>query len=534
MAGVATAAYSTDALASPVDGSQWEFAVPLGNEEHHLSNSRNSHDSNSIPAKFSRQHNSNGSRSSSISRTIHAHESPYLTSNRGRREHSLNRHGNEVSGMREAPGNDAATRKELEDGNDSHKLHLDGQTSQEKWIHRDKLAKIESEELHQAAILFQRRMRGESKSSAGRGRHHDAHQNAANGTGTATSPTTEYSEPWPEMKEERGTRGVNKEVKDEDRQHWDLRRPEEIAADDAATSLYSNPSLGKSASRIPVSTVSPVPVSGGMGRDSRSSRSRAATDEDDRSSRSRRASEPINIEPDTSTPPPGSRPGSRGFSNTPITSGKKIAKTAGSTSRKTSAPPASRKTSTARSRAVSGNTTQRPTTRSGESRPPTAANRPEGDPPWLATMYKPDPRLPPDQQMIPTVAKKIMQEQWEKEGRTPNIYDRHFAPLAVNAYDTRPPAPTKVEDEKLEPEPEPEPESQPVESLQLEELPPRPPKSPEPPRPNTSTGYSTMPRVQDTPPMGLMPNPNPNWNPPVVTAQELPKKEKSCGCCIVM
>lgn len=31
MAGVATA-YSADALASPVDGSQWDFAVPLGPE----------------------------------------------------------------------------------------------------------------------------------------------------------------------------------------------------------------------------------------------------------------------------------------------------------------------------------------------------------------------------------------------------------------------------------------------------------------------------------------------------------------------
>lgn len=126
--------------------------------------------------------------------------------------------------------------------------------------------------------------------------------------------------------------------------------------------------------------------------------------------------------------------------------------------------------------------------------------------------------------MIPTVAKKMMQEQWEKEGRTPNTYDRNFAPLAVHPSDA-PSVTTKVE---------PEPEQQPVESLQLEELPPRPSKSPEPPRPNTSTGYSTMPKVQDTPPMGLTPNPNPNWSPPVVTAQQPPQKEKGCGCCIVM
>lgn len=555
MAGVATAAYSADALASPVDGSQWDFAVPLANEvrlfcvpasdivaqervkgkkkrrkekkalisfspqENHSSKQRNSHDSNSVRPKFSRQRTSNGSRSSSVSRTARTHESPYLASNRGRREPSLNRHGSEAGSMRDAFGHETASRKETEEANDGES-YLDGKTNQEKWIHRDKLAKIESEELHQAAILFQRRMRGESKSSSGRGRSHDAHP--ANGTGTATSPATEYSEPWPKVKEESG-KHVNDNVEDDEREHWDLRRPEEIAADDAAASIYSHPSLGKSASRIPVSTASPVPISAALGRDSRSSRSRAATDEEDRSSRSRRASEPINIEQDGSTPSPESRPGSRGFSSTPNTLGKKTVKpTTGSTNRKTSAPPTNRKASTPRSRAVSGNNIQRPTTRGGEPRPPTAVNRPEGDPPWLATMYKPDPRLPPDQQMIPTVAKRIMQEQWEKEGRTPNTYDRNFEPLAVHPPDA-PPAATKAE-----------PEQQPVESLQLEELPPQPPKSPEPPRPNTSTGYSTMPKVQDTPPMGLTPNPNPNWSPPVVTAQQAPKKEKSCGCCVVM
>jgi hypothetical protein len=214
--------------------------------------------------------------------------------------------------MRDAFGNEASG-KEPEEDNDGLKLYLDGKTNQEKWIHRDKLAKIESEELHQAAILFQRRMRGESKSSAGRGRSHDSQQSPANGTGTANSPAIEYSEPWPKVREEPGKRDVNGNVDDNEREHWDLRRPEEIAADDAAASIYSHPSLGKSASRIPVSTISPVPISGAMGRDSRSSRSRAATDEEDRSSRGRRASEPINVEQGGSTPSPESRPGSRGF-----------------------------------------------------------------------------------------------------------------------------------------------------------------------------------------------------------------------------
>lgn len=423
--------------------------------------------------------------------------------------------------MRDALGLEGAGRKESEEGDDGPKLHLDGQTNQEQWIHRDKLAKIESEELHQATILFQRRMRGESKSSVGRGRSHDMQQ-TANGTGTPTSPTTEYSEPWPKVKEEPGKRDVTGNVDGNVREHWDLRRPEEIAADDAAASIYSQPSLGKSASRIPISTVSPVPISGAMGRDSRSSQNRAATDEDERPSHGRRASGHIDIEKYRSTPSPESRPDSCGLGSAQSPPGKKTVKSTGATNRKTPAPSTNRKASAPRSRAVSGNNMQRPTTRPGENRSPVAVNRPEGDPPWLATMYKPDPRLPPDQQMIPTVAKKIMQEQWEKEGRTPNTYDRNFAPLAVHPFDAPAPVATKVE-----------PEQQPVETLELEELPPQSSKSPEPPRPNTSTGYSTMPKVQDTPPMGLPPNPNPNWSPPVVTAQQPPKKEKS-GCCIVM
>lgn len=71
---------------------------------------------------------------------------------------------------------------------------------------------------------------------------------------------------------------------------------------------------------------------------------------------------------------------------------------------------------------------KRPGTSSGSlSRPVTA--RPEGEAPWIATMYKPDPRLPPDQQIIPTHAKRMQQEQWEQEGKAGTIYDRDFRPL---------------------------------------------------------------------------------------------------------
>ncbi|KAJ5948710.1 hypothetical protein N7454_002017 [Penicillium verhagenii] len=522
MAGVATA-FSTDALTSgaPDSSSQWDFSVPIGSDgTQHSARPRNSHDSSSIHAKSNRKRNSNGSRSSSVSRTVHAHDASYMAG-RGRREQSQNRFTGEIASPREGPAPEAAVRAQVDGQEGPGPFEFNS----ESWIHRDKLAKIESEELHQAAIIFQRRIRAESKSSAGRERSHDSHQS---GSASVSSPNAEYPEPWPQMHESSQNGPGNGE--NNERQHWDLRRPEEIAADEAAAGFYNHPGLRKSSSRIPIAASSPVPLV--PGRDSRGPRSRAATDEDDEG-RGRRASEPLALDMEPSTPSTGSRPGSRGFNgfnttqNTPAK--KTPGKVTGSGNRKTSAPPPNnRKTSsTARSRAVSGNTTQRPTTRSGEIRPTTAANRPEGDPPWLATMYKPDPRLPPDQQMLPTLARKMQQEQWEKEGRTPNTYGRDFAPLAVYPNDL-PRVPPKVEDENEEPVED----SQQMNTLQMEIEEPPKARTPEPPRPNTSTGYSTMPKVQDTPPMGL--TPNPNWQPPVVTAQEKPKKEKSCGCCVVM
>ncbi|RPA75742.1 hypothetical protein BJ508DRAFT_17112 [Ascobolus immersus RN42] len=57
---------------------------------------------------------------------------------------------------------------------------------------------------------------------------------------------------------------------------------------------------------------------------------------------------------------------------------------------------------------------------------------PEGPPPWAFGTYKPDPSLPPDQQIIPTVAKRLQQEQWEKEGKFASVYDRKLRPLTVH------------------------------------------------------------------------------------------------------
>jgi len=53
-------------------------------------------------------------------------------------------------------------------------------------------------------------------------------------------------------------------------------------------------------------------------------------------------------------------------------------------------------------------------------------------------MYKPDPRLPPDQQMLPTHAKRLAQEQWEKEGKTGTVYDRDFRLLNTEQFPENP------------------------------------------------------------------------------------------------
>lgn len=539
MAGAATASYSADVWTSSgtVDAtppSQWDYAVPVRrnstNRANRRSKSRSSYDSTHARSR----RNSKGSRSSSLSRHAYAHESGYVNS-RGRHDASLSRRGSERSVRSRSVGNvrdsvdtqNAPLRRG--DMKDGIGVFLD-ESDSENWIHRDKLAKIESEELQQAAILFHRRGLENGRTSR---RNHDLHSSAM----SVTSARTEQTEPWPNLHEDHreftGSPTPYDDDAPDERRNWDLRRPEEIAADvaeDNASHFYRNPGLRKSSSRIPIPTSSPAPMSPEhFGRESSGQRSRATTNEDDAMStgKPRRASEPITVDSTDASTPPGStsRPVSRGLQSHP-TSKKTGAR--GTATRKTSAPPTTRKT-TPRNRAVSGNGNQRPTTRSGETRPTTAVNRPEGDPPWLATMYKPDPRLPPEQQMLPTHAKKMQQEQWAKEGKTPTAYDREFAPLAIG-----PDGPPRVE---------PKEEKKDDDAPAADEKPQPLPASPQPPtqadsakmaepgtRPGTSSGYSPMPRLQEPPQAGL----TPRWSPPVVSAPEPPKKEKSCGCCIVM
>ncbi|RHZ61958.1 uncharacterized protein CDV56_108978 [Aspergillus thermomutatus] len=560
MAGAATATFSADVWTSPgsVDANQqqWDFAVPARQNSNPRPKSR-SRDS------AHRRSRDKGSRSSSLSRHAYVQEANYLAS-RGRREHSPNRHESETGFPRDLHGNEAANRSgsKVRDSepNGPHKGSdkkdgkglYQGELDSANWIHRDKLARIESEELQQAAYLFQRRA-GLENGKSSRARNHDSNNSGFSGfSGSVGAPTaSEPMEPWPSFRDEQRNHASSPtsfagdgtgDVTEEERRCWDLRRPEEIAADevtDSASSMYRNPGLRKSSSRIPISTASPAPISPEhLGREFPMQRARALTNGEEEImsfGKPRRASEPIAVEPSDSsaTPSAGSRPNSRGIQTNQNSPAKRGSTTKGSATRKTSAPPSTTRKAS-RNRTVSTNS-QRPTTRSGEPRPPQTINRPEGDPPWLATMYKPDPRLPPDQQILPTHARRMQQEQWEKEGRTPTTYDREFAPLAIGP-DDRPQVSSKEEDpEKVKDKPE-KAEDQslsPVQAEKTDQLLASPKSSASSPRPNSSTGYSPMPKLQEMPSaaqVGL----TPKWNPPVVTAQPPPPKEKGCGCCVVM
>jgi hypothetical protein len=410
----------------------------------------------------------------------------------------------------------------------------------EGWIHRDKLAKIESEELQAAGINLASR-RGRSKSGR---RDTSRSRKSEESSHSATNDRREEKKP-------RLSEPVHEEADDE-RANWDFRSPEEIAQESAANQLYSQPTLRKSGSRIPVMTSSPHPIPAErLDRDTPLPRKRTMSNSmspDDGISVSKTRRKDSNASQDaaetasTPTPKIGSRSGSK----------------PGSPTKKEKTPPvagSSRKATPTSLRKPSGpvkngtlsptaSTSQRPGTRSGElDRPKTAVNRPEGDPPWLATMYKPDPRLPPDQQIIPTHARRQQQAQWADDGSVPKTYDRDFTPLAVHQPEelakrlSSTPASPTTNGEK------PQENAWPLKPMNSV-------RSTASGRPGTSGsitgGYSTMPKVQpspviqQSPRMGSLASPRLGAAPTRLQDQRPPDDEKDDGtvkkgcCCIVM
>ncbi|OBS28099.1 hypothetical protein FPOA_02039 [Fusarium poae] len=373
-----------------------------------------------------------------------------------------------------------------------------------KWIHRDKLARIESEEL-QAAGIYIPRSRNQSKQRRGdRDRSRSAMRR-----GTDTSET----------RSRKNSTAVDSRSPEIGGESWDLRTPEEIAEEE--NNAYFHANSHKGGSRIPVAKARPG-----------SSHMMKGSDAMSINSNFNNSSLPAPKRTATDNPSPKKN------ANGP---------------RKTSAP-SKTATGTNRPKTRSGSVgnsitnATRPTTRSGELSPGNKA--PEGDPPWMINSYKPDPRLPPDQQLLPTVARRLQQEKWEKEGKFGDVYDKDFRPLNDNALGKEHHE-NRSGDETDSKEKE-EGQAGGEWPLKLE------PKSPT----QRAGGYSTMPRISDKPTNSPLPSPRTPMSPnaplsPNGPGQEQPKEEQSaeqpvqqqqpqrqqpadddskggCGCCVVM
>ncbi|KAK8211574.1 hypothetical protein M8818_003229 [Zalaria obscura] len=312
------------------------------------------------------------------------------------------------------------------------------------WIHRDKLAQIESREMAEAGI----RVRKPSSRSASRSASRASNKRARSREPHAGyNPTEEENRQLPLPGDQHPRTRMVPTRADEDTEDvgrdgtfdHELRTPEEVAAEFIPQTYSSSPptqyprTLQRPAtSRIPIAKTSPSPLPNKvLERDSPLPRSRhgSNTFDDDGLAyqRPRHRSMSLGSQAmlddagiNTGTPS-RSRPASSHIAASPSAFAKAQPRTPSSAKRNITTP-APRSASGTKLRATSG-AKPRPAS-SHHPRPSGAVNRPEGEAPWIATMYKPDPRLPPDQQLLPTLAKKKMQEQWEKEGKTGDAYDR--------------------------------------------------------------------------------------------------------------
>lgn len=399
-----------------------------------------------------------------------------------------------------------------------------------KWIHRDKLAKIESAEMQAAGIVLPK---PRSHSRPRRDRSTDKLSGARRATDDSGPRSGKSSA-------HRATPSMDSE--------WDSRRTDEK---DTSELWITSESLGgpRGGSRIPVPKSSPAPLSADtmvLPDEEPSSAAKVAA----RKTRSRGSS--INALDDATRRQYGQK--------TNTESPKKVAAPRKTATRSASANPATR-TQTNRPKTRSGpnrensSTTARPRTRDGILSSPTKS-APEGDPPWMINSYKPDPRLPPDQQLLPTVARRLQQEQWEKEGKFGNVYDKDFRPLNEQDHSKSPepyqPRETPESEEEPRDPAEATEKTEPAETPgQADEWPLRDEtQSPTPSKAGAAASYSAMPRIQDNPPVSPMASPRlPSGQQPTpitkqptqqeeAPMQEKPEEEKKkdagCGCCVIM
>ncbi|ROV90234.1 hypothetical protein VMCG_10243 [Cytospora schulzeri] len=420
------------------------------------------------------------------------------------------------------------------------------------WIHRDKLVKIENEEL-QAAGLYLPQPRSRSRPSRDRSQSSTKRLNYDHSTRSRKNSTHAMEPKTPDT-----TEAMN---------GWDWRvGTDEMDADG------DTPAKHAGGSRIPIPKKSPLPIpTQHLERDRLMKRENSPEELEkraDNKSRSRSNSTTLkSLEP---SPHLKVQPGKR--SATMDASPKKPSPTGprkGLPPSKTIPPEARGKV---KPKGKNGANGTRPSTRSGDRELSSGSigSKPmEGDPPWMVSAYKPDPRLPPDQQLLPTVARRLQQEKWEQEGKFGNVYDKDFRPLTDEGYlsppqnASNPPNPSDPSDPSDPSEP-----SNPSDSSNMpsssseneniveqeaekpaEDWPLKSPETSKSPRsPARSSSYSTMPRIQDNPHFAPLASPKPpaaaahqpeptqiTRVPDMPEEKETGKKEKGgCGCCIVM
>ncbi|KAI0199522.1 hypothetical protein F4808DRAFT_213660 [Astrocystis sublimbata] len=410
----------------------------------------------------------------------------------------------------------AAKQPQTKRAKDGTLMTYDDESS--KWIHRDKLAKIESQELQAAGIILPK-SRAQSQTRSRQDRSRSRRRGTTDSSEQAYAPVSRKNSDL-----------NNDRTQDAEPASWDFRLPEEIAEDPGEYWISNSNGSGRG-TRIPVAKTSHVPI---------------PTDYIDRNAPVQRKQSFPRLDEEPSIVYPKTRSRSSSIANALDDSpnkaqpGRRVVtdgspRKVSTAPRKTSAPTKPTPNGRPKTRNGTGTTRSssatRPTTRSGEISP----RAPEGDPPWMISAYQPDPRLPPDQQLLPTVAKRLQQEKWEQEGSFGDVYDKEFRPLNEKTFN-RPPELEKPQ------------EREDNEEATQDEWPLKPEaRVPTPSRPGTSS-YSTMPKIQDAPALSPLAGQRPmreqqqqsqtqtsvsvKADPPAQS--EEPSDKGGCGCCIVM
>lgn len=478
--------------------------------------------------------------------------------NHAPRGHELNRagsgdiaiSGNEEDGIKEYyKAHDRTGSGKSRGRKKSTKKPPPGWTEAEKdasnWIHRDKLKEIETKELEEFSQRVGRASRSNSRSQSA-SRHQSRNRANSELTDTLSNGDERYEHT-------RMISPIPAEDEEEEVQHtgWDIRSPAEIEAEREQFAARNN-IIRPSTSRIPVAKLSPLPVGQTFtDRDQPLPRTRPGSgnwsDLATQGARVRSGSVGSQILLDD--PPPRS-PVKTNFS-TPISPVNGQAPKAKTPNKVT---PGSRKTSTQKPGSKPRNASagprktspsspvKRPGTSGGAISRPTTGHRPEGEAPWIATMYKPDPRLPPEEQIIPTHAKRMQQEQWENEGRVGSMYDKDFRLLNTEEFPNKrsstvlPPIDLeKAQQDQTWPLPSPDKPSADTKDDGM--------KSPA----NEQGKFKLTPTIQQGPQFPRAPSraQEPKMAPPIapVTPKDSirlpepppePEKEKKSCCCIVM